>query len=501
MFLERLSNRHILRIIVVTAFLLPGNSVSAQEYKEISKLKPSTRRHLSHFGSSVAIAGNDLAIGSDAGEVAMFSLINGFWKEVQLLKPFRYSNFGKSVALQDTLAVIGAPNLHLTRPNGEVVKQNASTFIYRKVSDGTWVEFQKLSLIDGEELTGFGSSVAISEKTLVIGAPTTGPTKEGNNTLHGYGAAYVFESVETGEWELKQKLTPDQPIPVHMFGSAVAIDRNQMVIGAMGRNEAAYFFERSADGLWKQEKKVEGGGGFGFSVSLSKNIAAIGSPSDGSVSVFEKNESEEWIGTQRINKTHPENFPNLFGIATALFGHTLVIGASYDGDRSHVRFPEGAAYVYERDEHGTWNEIQQLSPADLTLDDMFGHSIAISKNKLIIGSAIDGDEEGVSSAGAAYLFSKRDESDQAFCSEDPYVVPNVMTPNNDDFNEFFVIENINETTSLVIYNRYGKPVYSNSNYNNSWDGSDLSSGTYYYRVRKNEGDCVEVYKGYLQILR
>ncbi|MFZ1808891.1 MAG: PKD domain-containing protein [Cyclobacteriaceae bacterium] len=93
-------------------------------------------------------------------------------------------------------------------------------------------------------------------------------------------------------------------------------------------------------------------------------------------------------------------------------------------------------------------------------------------------------------------------------------IPNVITPGNSDVNSFgkndtFKIlygEAINSPTttevgmkvSLSIYNRWGKVAYENNNYDDSWAGQGLETGTYYYEVEiENEPLC----KGWVQIIR
>lgn len=63
---------------------------------------------------------------------------------------------------------------------------------------------------------------------------------------------------------------------------------------------------------------------------------------------------------------------------------------------------------------------------------------------------------------------------------------NTFTPNNDGDNDMFYIGNLGKypDNSLKIYNRYGKLIYSATNYDNSWNGTylgnEVPSGTYFY---------------------
>jgi gliding motility-associated-like protein len=93
-------------------------------------------------------------------------------------------------------------------------------------------------------------------------------------------------------------------------------------------------------------------------------------------------------------------------------------------------------------------------------------------------------------------------------------VPNVITPSNENANSagkndtFKILygEATNSPTtfevgisvSLLIYNRWGKLVYENRQYDDTWAGEGLEAGTYFYEVEiENEPTC----KGWVQIIR
>lgn len=81
---------------------------------------------------------------------------------------------------------------------------------------------------------------------------------------------------------------------------------------------------------------------------------------------------------------------------------------------------------------------------------------------------------------------------------------NTFTPNGDDDNDYFYIGNLGKfpDNSLKIYNRYGKQVYSATNYDNTWNGTYLGNllptGTYFYIF--NDG-VDKQYKGNVTIIR
>lgn len=75
-------------------------------------------------------------------------------------------------------------------------------------------------------------------------------------------------------------------------------------------------------------------------------------------------------------------------------------------------------------------------------------------------------------------------------------IPNVFTPNNDNFNDQFFIEVINGRTILVeIYNRWGNKMFEMTDFTTKWDGKDASDGVYFFTYRIESLDN-EVYEGH-----
>jgi gliding motility-associated-like protein len=65
----------------------------------------------------------------------------------------------------------------------------------------------------------------------------------------------------------------------------------------------------------------------------------------------------------------------------------------------------------------------------------------------------------------------------------PGFLPNIITPNDDIFNEYFVFENTKYGKwSLTVFNRWGERVYFSDDYQNDWNGKGLPNGFYYYKL-------------------
>ncbi len=70
------------------------------------------------------------------------------------------------------------------------------------------------------------------------------------------------------------------------------------------------------------------------------------------------------------------------------------------------------------------------------------------------------------------------------------IVPNVITPNNDGFNELFIIENLPLYSHLIVRNKKGIVVYNSVNYKNNWNGDDLLTGNYLYELKLPDGNVI-----------
>lgn len=83
----------------------------------------------------------------------------------------------------------------------------------------------------------------------------------------------------------------------------------------------------------------------------------------------------------------------------------------------------------------------------------------------------------------------------------PFIyIPNIFTPNNDNVNDRFRINNLDlKSWKLEVYNRWGKQVFTSEPYQNNWDGNGLPDGMYLYQLINTKED--KKLKGWVEILR
>lgn len=83
-------------------------------------------------------------------------------------------------------------------------------------------------------------------------------------------------------------------------------------------------------------------------------------------------------------------------------------------------------------------------------------------------------------------------------------ISNICTPNDDGRNDTWKVSDLNQIVgcNVVIYNRWGQPIYETDNYQNEWDGTKegeiLPDGVYYYTI-----GCAadRTYEGAINLLR
>ncbi len=156
-----------------------------------------------------------------------------------------YTHFGQSVAIAGDQAIIGAELENASSKNflGDVIKKGGEAYIVTLTDDAnnTWGNGQALT---GSNISGnddeFGARVAIEGNTAVVGAPAF----NGSGTVTG--AAYVFDFNGT-VWNESQRLAP---VSEGNFGSDVAISGGEVFVGNSTMDiVTSYLYHEIANGV------------------------------------------------------------------------------------------------------------------------------------------------------------------------------------------------------------------------------------------------------------
>ena len=383
------------------------------------------------------------------------------------------------------------------------------------ISSGNWVQVQKITPSDPKVFVFFGYAVSISGNHAIVGSYDDNTNALGEDPRSHAGSAYIYERDQSGKWNQIQKIVPKDRVAKDAFGISVNISGEVAMIGAfeaLKKNQKqgkAYLFTRNESGTWDEYQRIIGpdGGLFGWKVSMDENQAVIGAPDVNNIGVayvYEKDQGQ-FIQKAKLSTSDDSSFLNEFGFSVSISGNFILIGADL-ADKS------GVAYVFEK-VFGQWVFKQKLKAHDFSNSSLFGFSVGISKNRIVIGAPWDSKDEhgldvsGMFRAGSAYFFEEpaeeklKDANELCENLDVDYTIPNVITPNGDSFNDNFIIENLQEGTSLKIINRYGKSVFEEKKYLNDWNGEQLSAGTYFYVIRQESKNCFYEWRGWLSIIK
>jgi len=268
------------------AYVFKRNS-SSDQWEQVNKLMASDAQAGDYFGQSISISGDYAIIGaygedtkgSLAGAAYVFkrNSSNGQWEQVNKLMASDAQagdHFGGSISIDGDYAIIGA-----NHENTKGAEAGAAYVFKRNSSNGQFQQIQKIMANDANGAEFFGMSISIDGNYAVISADHE--DAGGANR----GAAYFFKrNTTTDQFEQIQKIVPSDLEPWDEFGSSVAINGDNAIVGALPVDAgagAAYLFQRnSATDQFEKVIKISGSelgaGYFGSSISIDEDYAIVG---------------------------------------------------------------------------------------------------------------------------------------------------------------------------------------------------------------------------------
>jgi uncharacterized protein (TIGR03437 family) len=350
------------------------------------------------FGSSVAVNGDAVLAGAPEHDIgaswnqgAAYVFVNNgaTWTEQGLLLGGDGAPgdlFGSSVALSGNTAAIGAK----MNDFGLNSLDQGSVYIFTR-EGRNWIPQQQLWAADGGELDQFGQSLALDGDRLVVGASEDdlGPNQD-------QGSAYLFVRKGT-EWLQQRRLLAEDGSSEDRFGVSVVLSGDAALVGA---NQASYKLKRegSAYVMAIREKDripeplltvKDGKAGdlFGSSIALSGEVLAVSAPyhngaagKQGAVYIFTR-KGDQWVLQQTLTAINAAAYDR-FGSSIALHGDRLVVGAY------GYNMGQGAAYLFTRN-GAVWSEEARLTDKEGIRGDLFGVSVAIHHDTVVVGAPLD----------------------------------------------------------------------------------------------------------------
>jgi len=245
-----------------------------------------------------------------------------------------------------------------------------------------------------------GLVVAVSGNTVVVGEDCLRIGDNPHCDTRHQGVVYVYQKPKNGWGNMVQtaELTPSDGFVGDEFGTSLAISGKTIVVGA-GNAGKAYVFVKPAGG-WKnmtetaQLNNGEEGDNFGNVVAIDQGTIVVGVPnatingnqSQGAAFVFVEPETG-WATTSTYDAkltASDGTFEDVFGIAVAVSGDTIVVGAPFHQDQTGP----GEAYVFVKPLTG-WVGATQTATLTRSIQgpfDEFGLAVAINRNTIVVGA-------------------------------------------------------------------------------------------------------------------
>ena len=338
------------------------------------------------FGRSIALFEDVLIVGADEC-VHIYRRDSEGWRHVRLLVADEGRSFGSVVALRgDTIAVYSS---------GSTYGDGGMIHVFRAIGID-WALEATIQPSNRGAFDFFGSSLALDEHTLVVGAPGESSAAQGVNGFEddesapSSGAAYVFTRTGT-VWHQEAYLKASNSEAEDHFGSSVAMDGDVLVVGAPEEGS-------DADGVNNEQ---------------FENLA----PKSGAVYVFRRGDAG-WRQEAYVKASNSDQFDR-FGNAVALLGPFLAVGASsedslatgIDGDQfNDDGSSNGAVYLFNWSA-GAWVQRAYIKASNSDRWDSFGSAVAMSKATLAVGAPREGSADPTDQSnndhafgGAVYIF-------------------------------------------------------------------------------------------------
>ena len=400
--------------------------------------------HIALFGTEVLVQGDRLFVGASNmvpksitqpdGAVLCYSFdsLNQKWKLDQTLyNPLSNqsgSQFGQSIAVDDSTLVIGAPGI-LTI-NGQLNYGVGAVFIYTLDQNGLWQYKSFLTANRRSRYMSFGHDVAISGEYMAIACPNDNFNSQDSDSIVNSGAIYIYKRNSIGEWNFREKLVDPYRDQSARFGYRVDLKDDWLVAGAPNEylNEnnqdtkynagAAFVFRKESDGYFYYRQKLMNeqryqGTRFAHSVSLGVHGLLIGSQYNSDYTPgAELYTFDSTLGTwKRTQEFWAKDVKgNRFGMSVAQDDSIIVIGTISNLVKEGNLQATGAFEAYKK-VNGTWVYFYTIfNPNHNSKDEGFGSNISLYNGLAVAGTQgfdFDADSVYVQNTGTVSIFKLR----------------------------------------------------------------------------------------------
>ncbi len=493
-------------------------------WNEVQKLTASDRSSSNgmEFGKSVDISDNIIIVGAPldsienkkhAGSVYYYQRDNmGVWNETNKVTASDIQEkdfFGKDVAISKFASIISSSSDFIDTNGNGYLENAGAAYVFKRNVDESWREQQKLVALDRTQDDFFGHAVSISDSFVVIGAPYVASNESGLNPINWAGAAYVFKEHELG-WQQAQKIVASDREADEWFGADVAIDDNNIVVGAFHEDSdtvggstmwsgAAYAFTRAIDGNWKEVSKLEasdknGYDLFGCAVAISNDDIITGA-------YYEDEDAE---GNNTIMQS---GSAYLFSCQPSYDTLVVKVCSSYESPSKKYIWSSSGVY---NDTLINNSGCDSVITIDLEIQTAILKEVYLDQDEFYIdrhGNVINSEVEEyidtiISGSGCDSILKITFKEENDDCMSNVFL-PNAFSLSGNGLNNTWeVMSNCDDVEEVNIYERWGQLAYSSKS-EFSWngmsdDGTLFSPGVYMYSVNLRSG---KRFVGFITLIR
>ena len=439
-----------------------------------------------NFGTSVAVAEEYIVVGcigtnNSTGSIAIYKGAGPTWNLINTLSHSEGNEgdfMGMDVSMTEKHIIVGAPTDHW------VDDQTGRAFIYG-LENNEWTEQAILQPSSDFNQSAFGFIVNIHEDYAIVGAPDYGNVG---------GAAVLYLRIGN-EWIEKQTFfTPSDE--VSSFGGSVDVNDDWIAIGGYeqsftnieeGAKLVVYLYKRNGD-QWNEAQKIEFtnqalsyqipwyGVEFGDDQLVITNHRANALENIDGEIKVFQLEGETWIENQSI---HPDGFAlNEIGRHAAHSEKFAIIGASYPSANSTQPHH---LLVYNKAISDNWDLIGDYAFEGSSSTNWQGFNLDINNNYAVASSHHHANEHGEVHVIdlRRFLYNEELLSDEEI---NIYPIPAYDNISLDSQNS--------PITGYMMVNQMGQIVKYESeilDYQIEVDIKDFPSGMYWIKVETTEG--------------
>lgn len=242
-------------------------------------------------------------------------------------------------------------------------------FLYQKGNNDKWTLLKIISPDITKWTMDFGSEVAIGKNVILIGD---------RNVEHSKGKIYTLYK-DGEDWLEGSPINYNNIAEDGFFGHSISIDGQKVLIGSRNGNVAVQYGFDAISHTWEQQHvfspyNYQSNGRFGFSVELRDNYAIIGSPGYDQKGFIEihKFENSSWEKVTKISN-HEDEIGTYFGASIAMDKNKIIVG-NFNGEKS---------FVYSTENFQSFL-LDQIIESPISGNGKFGRSLALIGDQLAV---------------------------------------------------------------------------------------------------------------------